>query len=53
MICGLLGRKLSHSYSPQIHAHLGEYSYSLFEREPEAVEDFLKGQEYDLSLIHI
>jgi len=42
MKSGLLGRKLGHSYSPQIHAHLGDYSYDLFEREPEAVEEFLK-----------
>ena len=42
MKCGLLGRKLGHSYSPQIHAHLGSYDYSLFEKEPEEVEDFLK-----------
>ncbi|MDD6200324.1 MAG: shikimate kinase [Firmicutes bacterium] len=42
MKCGLLGRKLGHSYSPQIHAHLGDYSYELFEKEPEALEDFLK-----------
>ena len=34
MRCGLLGRKLGHSYSPQIHAKLGTYSYSLFEKEP-------------------
>lgn len=42
MKCGLLGRKLGHSYSPQIHAHLGTYSYELFEKEPEEVEDFLR-----------
>lgn len=42
MKCGLLGRKLGHSYSPQIHARLGDYSYELFEKEPEALEDFLK-----------
>ncbi len=42
MKTGLLGRKLGHSYSPQIHAYLGEYPYTLFEREPEEVEDFLK-----------
>lgn len=42
MKCGLLGRKLGHSYSPQIHACLGEYSYDLFEKEPEELEDFLK-----------
>ena len=42
MNCGLLGRKLSHSYSPQIHGLLGSYSYCLFEKEPEELELFLK-----------
>ena len=42
MICGLLGRKLSHSYSPQIHSYLGDYAYDLFEKEPEELESFLK-----------
>ena len=42
MKCGLLGRKLGHSYSPQIHAMLGSYSYALFEKEPEKIEAFLK-----------
>lgn len=42
MICGLLGRKLGHSYSPQIHAQLGSYRYTLFEKEPEELEAFLK-----------
>lgn len=42
MNCGLLGRKLGHSYSPQIHARLGHYSYALFEKEPAELEAFLK-----------
>ena len=42
MQCGLLGRKMGHSYSPQIHAQLASYSYSLFEKEPEELEGFLK-----------
>lgn len=42
MNCGLLGRKLGHSYSPQIHAHLGDYRYELLEKEPEEIEGFLK-----------
>ena len=42
MNCGLLGRKLGHSYSPQIHAQLGNYSYCLFQKEPEEIEEFLK-----------
>ena len=41
MQCGLLGRKLGHSYSPQIHARLGSYDYLLFEKEPEELEAFL------------
>lgn len=46
MKCGLLGRKLGHSYSPQIHAMLGGYSYELFEKEPEEIEDFLKNGDW-------
>ena len=46
MKCGLLGRKLGHSYSPQIHAHLGDYPYTLFEKEPEEIEDFLKNGDF-------
>ena len=47
MKCGLLGRHLAHSYSPQIHAMLGDYSYELFEREPDEIEDFLKSGCWD------
>lgn len=39
---GLLGRKLGHSFSPQIHRALGGYDYGLFEKEPEELEDFLR-----------
>lgn len=46
MQCGLLGRKLGHSYSPQIHNLLGDYSYVLFEKEPEELENFLKNGEF-------
>ena len=41
MKCGLLGRKLGHSYSPAIHAQLGDYEYALYEKEPEELADFL------------
>lgn len=47
MKCGLLGRKLGHSYSPQIHSWMGDYSYSLFEKEPEELENFLKNGDFD------
>lgn len=46
MQCGLLGRKLGHSYSPQIHNLLGDYSYVLFEKEPEELENFLKNGDF-------
>lgn len=39
---GLLGKKLQHSYSPQIHSRLADYSYRLFEIEPEDLPKFLK-----------
>ena len=47
MKCGLLGRKLGHSYSPAIHALLGDYKYHLFEREPEELEAFLRHGDWD------
>ena len=46
MKCGLLGGKLSHSYSPFIHSHLGDYSYELFEKTPEELEDFLNNGDF-------
>lgn len=46
MRCGLLGRKLGHSYSPQIHSHLGTYRYTLFEKEPQEVEGFLRSGDF-------
>ena len=46
MKCGLLGRHLAHSYSPQIHAQLGDYPYTLYEKEPEQLENFLKSGDF-------
>lgn len=45
--CGLLGEKLGHSYSPQIHSMLADYEYKLFEKSPEELEDFLRSGEFD------
>lgn len=39
---GLLGEKLGHSYSPQIHARLGDYEYKLYPTPREDVSDFVK-----------
>lgn len=46
MVYGLLGKTLGHSYSPQIHALLGDYEYRLFEVEPQDLEAFLKKREF-------
>ena len=46
--CGLLGEKLGHSRSPEIHSRLGNYEYRLYEKPPEAVEDFLLHGDYDV-----
>ncbi|MBQ7039213.1 MAG: shikimate kinase [Clostridia bacterium] len=44
---GLLGRKLGHSFSPQIHSHLYDAPYDLFEREHKDVEAFMKNGDFD------
>ncbi len=38
---GLLGEKLGHSFSPKIHALLGDTPYDLYEKRPQELEDFL------------
>lgn len=38
---GLIGAKLGHSMSPEIHAHLGDYAYDLVELPEDALSDFL------------
>ncbi len=40
--CGLIGHKLGHSYSPIIHAKLGDYEYRLWEMEEEEVGAFVR-----------
>ena len=40
-VYGLLGRRLGHSYSPFLHAELGNPRYRLIELEPEALGPFL------------
>ena len=45
--CGLLGEKLGHSYSPQIHAALADYEYKLYERSREELDSFLREGDWD------
>lgn len=37
---GLIGEKLSHSFSPQIHSAFGRYNYELLELSPDEVASF-------------
>ncbi len=37
---GLLGGRLGHSLSPQIHGYFGDYPYELIEKTPEELADF-------------
>ena len=46
MQCGLLGEKLGHSYSPQIHGLLADYEYKLFEKAPDEVEQFVRSGDW-------
>ena len=44
---GLLGEKLGHSFSPQIHRLLGGYDYRLIEVAPDALDDFMRSADFD------
>lgn len=44
---GLIGRKLGHSYSPQIHSFLGDYRYNIYEMEEDEVGSFLEKRQFD------
>lgn len=43
---GLIGEKLGHSFSKEIHGLLGNYEYTLKELKPEELENFLKRREF-------
>lgn len=46
MRCGLLGEKLGHSYSPELHALFGDYDYELFEVPPVELGDFVRKRDF-------
>ena len=46
-IYGLIGNPLGHSFSPQIHAGLGDYTYKLFPMEENEVGPFLTKREFE------
>ena len=43
---GLLGEKLGHSYSPAIHALLGDYDYKLYECPKDKLDEFLTRRDF-------
>lgn len=43
---GLIGKKLGHSYSPDIHSQIGDYKYELQEIPPENLDDFMVKREF-------
>ena len=43
---GLLGEKLGHSFSRDIHSSLGNYSYDLIEVERDRLADFIQKKDY-------
>ncbi len=45
-IYGLIGNPLGHSYSPQIHAELCDYTYRLFPMEEREVAPFFEKREF-------
>lgn len=47
MKCGLIGKPLGHSYSPQIHSYLSNYDYKLIELDEDEVGAYIKGNDYD------
>lgn len=47
LLCGLLGRRLSHTLSPEIHNALAAYAYKCFELEPEELAEFFARTPFD------
>lgn len=39
---GLIGRSLSHSFSPAIHGMIGDYDYRLYPLEPDELDKFIR-----------
>ena len=43
---GLIGEKLGHSFSKEIHALLGDYEYELFEIPRDKLDEFMKQRDF-------
>ena len=51
--CGLIGKKLGHSFSKPIHNALADYDFAMLELAPEELEGFAKHGELDAFCITI
>lgn len=47
MITGLVGEKLGHSFSREIHSALGDTSYRNFELKKDELAEFISKREFD------
>lgn len=43
---GLIGERLGHSFSREVHARLGDYPYELCELPPDGVEAFMRARDF-------
>ena len=43
---GCIGKKLTHSFSKEIHSRLADYEYELIELNENELEDFIKGKNF-------
>ena len=43
---GCIGKKLTHSFSKEIHSRLADYEYELIELNENELEDFIKGKDF-------
>ncbi len=43
---GVIGEHLKHSFSPEIHAQIGDYQYEIKEIEPQKLEEFIKSKNF-------
>ena len=43
---GLLGEKLGHSFSKEIHESINDYKYDLIEVEKESLDSFMKNRDF-------
>ena len=51
--CGLIGKKLGHSFSRPIHNAMADYPFELYELEEHQLEDFIKSDVYDALCVTI